>query len=144
MKQKTKIKNYYQEHKIERCKKLLDVYCINAIKRIKLSHENEVAILLEQFPFYDCCTPYFKTLCCRYRVSRQSILRADCEEACLLAYLYGICQCSVKTNYDAYILPYIFKVMRIYFCAALVLGDESGIICRQNGMKRVSSEDYRI
>lgn len=137
-------KTYYQTHKIEFCKKLLDVYCFNAISRIKGDHESEVDILARKYPYNDYCVRYFKKLCRRYRVSPSSILRADCEEACLLAYLYAICQCSIKEDYDQYILPYIYKVMRIYFCAALVLGDESAIICRRNGLQRVSVDDYGV
>lgn len=139
-----KSKSYYQEHKIEQCKKLLDVYSFNAIERIKTAHESEVAFLTDKYPFDHCCVKYFKKLCYRYRVKPQSILRSDCEEACLTAYLYSICQCSIKTDYDEYILPYIFKVMRIYFCAALVLGDEGANICKYSGLKRISMEDYRV
>lgn len=139
---RNKNKKYYQDHKIEQCRKLLDVYSFNTIKRIKMSHEAEVASLVDKYPFYNCCMQYFRKLCYRYRVGPQSILRSDCEEACLLAYLYGICQCSVKVSYEEYILPYIYKVMRIYFCAALILGNESANICRYNG--QISTEDYRV
>lgn len=142
--QKEKNDTYYQKHKIEQCKKLLDVYSFNAIKRIKTANELKVALLIEKYPFYNCCMQYFKKLCFRYCVSPQSILHSDCEEACLLAYLYGICQCSVKTDYEEYVLPYIFKVMKIYFCAALILGDEAVIICKNNGLKKIAVEDYRI
>lgn len=141
---RNKSKKYYQDHKIEQCKRLLNVYSFNTIKRIKTAHEAEVAYLVAKYPFYDCCIQYFKKLCYRYRIRPQSILHSDCEEACLLAYLYGICQCSVKAGYEEYILPYIFKVMRIYFCAALILGDESANICRYNGLKPILTENYRV
>lgn len=64
----------------------------------------------------------------------------------MLAYMYSICRCSVmEDNDDAeHIKAYIWKMIKIYLIATMIISDDRKNIYKATNIKQVSCEDYRI
>lgn len=50
---------YYQKHKIDQCKKLLNEYSFNAIQRIKESYYVDIEAMVEQYSYKHVFIKYF-------------------------------------------------------------------------------------
>ena len=60
------------------------------------------------------------------------------------AYMYTICQCSLKEDTPKMISRYLYVVMRAYFICVFNTVDEGRIICREKNLKRIDSNHYSI
>ena len=70
----------------------------------------------------------------------------ECFDACQLAYLYSLYECSInpKQKYEGYVVAYIKKVTRIYFVGALTIYNDTRNLYKENNFRAISMEDYRI
>lgn len=128
-------------------KKLLNVYSFNAIERIKKQGGSLVNEMFGKYSLEEYFYPYFKRLCYKYNVRRNAYLYQECYDAGMLAYVYSIYRCSIMKDRDnlQHVKAYIWKIVKIYFIAAMVISDDSRNLCKENGFKQVNcNEDYRI
>ena len=128
-------------------KKLLSVYSYNGIDRIKKQSGNTVDEMFKKYSYKEYFQPYFKHLCYKYNVRRNAYLYQECFDAGMLAYMYSIYRCSIMKDRDnsQHIKAYIWKIVKIYFIAAMVISNDSGNLCKANGFKQVNcNEDYRV
>ena len=125
---------------------MLDVYSFNAIQRIRANETASAEKLFLQYPYEQYFEKNFNRLCKKNRLQKYKYAYQECYDACQLAYMYSIYQCSVNKNkiYDWYVDAYIKKVMKIYFIAAIVICDDVQNICKENDFARIAVDDYRV
>lgn len=125
---------------------MLNEYAYRAIEKIKNRNTELVEKMFMVYPYGQHCEKNFYWLCSTYKISEYKYAYQECYDACQLAYMYSIYRCSVSPNNvcEGYVKAYIKKVMKIYFIAALVIYDDAGNICRENGFLRIEGDDYRV
>lgn len=126
---------------------MLNVYSYTAIQAAKSRHGSVVDDMYKKYSYEEYFLPYFKRLCVRHKVRKHAYLYQECLDAGMLAYMYSICRCSVMEDRDdtEHVKAYIWKIVKIYFTAAMVIADDSGNLCRENGFRQVKAgEDYRV
>lgn len=129
------------------CKKLLRVYSYNAIERIQSRNRNIVVDMFKKYSLGEYFEPYFKRLCYKYGVRRNDYLYQECYDAGMLAYVYSIYRCSIMKDKDnsQHVKAYIWKIVKIYFVAAMVISNDSENLCKENGFRQVNcTEDHRV
>lgn len=102
--------------------------------------------MYSKYPFEEYFIPYFRKLCYRYTISKNSYLYQECYDAGMLAYMYSICRCSImhdKENTE-HMKAYIWLLIKIYVIAALVTANDSKKLCEANGFKQMDCDDYRV
>lgn len=128
-------------------KKLLSDYSYNAIDRMKNRYSDAIDEMYKQYSYNEYLQPYFKHLCYIYRIRENAYLYQECLDAAMLAYMYSICRCSILKDRDnsEHVKAYIWKMVKIYFVAAIVISNDSGILCKENGFRQVNcNEDHRV
>ncbi len=146
MKRREYRRKYFRKNRIAIYKKLLDVYAFTAIRKVREQESSCVEKLFLKYPYEEYCEKYFKRLCAINRIYQGKYAYQECYDACQLAYMYSIHRCSVSCNntIDGYVGAYIKKIMKIYFIAAIVICDETGNICKENGFSHITMDDYRV
>lgn len=139
-------REYYQKNKIKICKRLLNKYSTKAIKRITSNNTETVNNMYEKYPYAEYSLKYSKKLCYKYRVHSTDYRYQECMDAAMLAYMYSICQCSIKDYKDdkEHVTAYIRKVTQIYFMAAITISEETRNICIENGFRQVNVDEWNI
>ena len=125
---------------------MLNIYSYNGIARVTAQMGDTITYMYNDYPYERYFFPYFKKLCYKYAIRQCSYLYQECYDAGMLAYMYSICRCSVmkdKGNAE-HVKAYIWKLVRIYFIAAIVIEKEFINVCREKGYKQVDCNDYRV
>lgn len=128
---------------MELCKCTLE-YADRAIKRINDRNHIQVEALYQKYPFEQFGEPCFKMMRKKFAIGYSSYVYDECYSVGMKAYMYTVCQCSLKTDSPDLIRRYLYVIMRIYFICVLNTIDESGIICQEHHLKRVDSSHYTV
>lgn len=141
---KEKRKAYYQKNKYEICKKTIGEYADNSIERMNEINRNYIQQLYKEYPFEDYAVRCIKRVCIRFGIKRDSYLYDECFSIGAKAYMYSIGRCSVKKVNEQLIRGYLYVVTRVFIICVLNTYDQSKQICKENGFKQISSDDYRV
>lgn len=132
-----KRRQYYQQHRIEICKRTIGMYCERSIMRTQKVHSHAVEKLSQQYPFDTYGEGLIKRIIRHQCNIRENDYKyAECFDAGMLAYFYSLNRCVVIkcVNVEAYMK----KVIRIYVKCALVICNEGRNICEEHGFKLIS------
>ena len=120
---------------VERCKKTLNEYLYNSMKRDKERNETQIQHYFLQYPFEQFGESAIKQKLKRFGIHKNKAMYDDCYDAGVMAYMYSIHRCGAL-GYD-YFIPYLYKMIRIYILCALIIYNDSYNICRINNMKQI-------
>ncbi len=125
------------------CKRILQ-YADRAIERIHRRNSIQVQELYRRYPFEQVGESCFKRMRKKFSVYRSSYVYDECYSVGMKAYMYTICQCSLKKDSPDLIQRYLYVIMRAYFICVLNTIDEGRIICRERCLTRVDSSHYSV
>lgn len=136
-------RQYYIQNRVKICKRTLQ-YADRAIKKINQRNSIQIQKLYQKYPFDQFGESCFKIMRKKFAIYHSSYAYDECYSVGMTAYMYTICQCSLKTDSPDLIRRYLYVIMRVYFICVLNIIDESKIICQENNLKRVDSNHYTI
>lgn len=119
-------------------------YADRAIERISYGNRIQVQELYQKYPFEQFGESCFKVMRKKFAIYQSSYAYDECYSVGMKAYMYTICQCSLKTDSPDLIRRYLYVIMRAYFICALNIIDESKIICQENHLRQIDSSHYTI
>jgi len=128
-------KRYYEKNKIEICTKLLNQYTYNSIETMYALHRKDIISNLEKYPFEKYGEKIIKNQLRYMKISQTHISYDECYDAGMMAYLYSVYRCAVKSYEN--VVAYIKKLVRIFITCALNIYCDTKKICRQNGFSEV-------
>ena len=133
---KEKKKQYFQDNKYTLCSKTLNHYCFKKIEAVKKLYAARVSDYLDRYPFDKYADKYIKIALCKKSIFPSQGRYADCYDAGMWAYMYGIHRCA-EMSYK-HPLAYIKKMIQIYVICAIIVYDDSKNLCDSNGFKKIS------
>jgi len=133
-------KKYYQEHRYDLCKNLINDGTHKRLILLYENHGNEINKYLLKYPFDEFGDKTIKKHLYRMQIYKSNSIYDDCYDAGMTAYLYSVYQCA-STAKD-YVVPYINKVVRIYILCAIVVANEVKNICKENNFKTIYLDKY--
>lgn len=104
----------------------------------------QVQKLYQKYPFQEFGESCFKILRKKFAIYQNNYIYDECYSVGMKAYMYTICQCSLKEDTPKMISRYLYVVMRAYFICVFNTVDEGRIICREKNLKRIDSNHYSI
>jgi hypothetical protein len=119
-------------------------YADRAIERIHRRNSIQVQALYRRYPFEEFGESCFKIMRKKFAIYRSSYVYDECYSVGMKAYMYTICQCSMKEDTPDLIQRYLYVIMRAYFICVLNTVDEGRIICRENYLSRIDSSHYSV
>lgn len=125
------------------CKRILQ-YADKTIERIHQTNNVQVQKLYQKYPFEEFGESCFKILRKKFAIYQNNYIYDECYSVGMKAYMYTICQCSLKEDTPKMISRYLYVVMRAYFICVFNTVDEGRIICREKNFKRIDSNHYSI
>ena len=128
-------RRYYEKHKVDICKKVLNERASNSIETIQAKYPEAVERYLQLYPFDQYGERNIQNILYRNGLRPSQAAYADCYGNGMLAYLYSIHRCAAMGCH--YVVPYIKKMIRIYMLCTLVVYNDSGNLCRANGFREV-------
>lgn len=114
------------------------------IEKINDRNHIQVQALYQKYPFEQFGEPCFKIMRKKFAICHSSYVYDECYSVGMKAYMYTICQCSLKIDSPDLIRRYLYVIMRNYFICVLNTIDEGRIICHENHLKRVDSSHYTV
>ncbi|MBR2883719.1 MAG: hypothetical protein IKB93_02905 [Clostridia bacterium] len=120
---------------VSQCKKTLNEYLYNSMKRDKERNGAQIQHYFIQYPFEQFGERAIKQKLKHFGICKNKAMYDDCYDAGVMAYMYSIHRCGAS-GYD-YFIPYLYKMIRIYIMCALIIYNDSYNICRINNMKQI-------
>lgn len=136
-------RQYYAKNRVKLCQGKLQ-YADKAIERIYYRNSIQVQALYQKYPFEQFGESCFKIMRKKFAIRRSSYVYDECYSVGMKAYMYTICQCSLKTDSPDLIRRYLYVIMKVYFICVLNTIDEGKIICKENHLKRMDSSHYEV
>ena len=136
-------RQYYAKNRVKLCKCTLQ-YADRAIERISYGNRIQVQELYQKYPFEQLGESCFKVMRKKFAIYQSSYAYDECYSVGMKAYMYTICQCSLKKDSPDLIRRYLYVIMRAYFICVLNIIDETKIICQENHLRQIDSSHYTI
>lgn len=100
--------------------------------------------LYTKYTFEDYSIPCVKRICWRFGIRKDSYLYDECVSIGAKAYIYTISMCSTKDLNEQWFRGYLYIVTKVYVMCILNTFDQAKQICKENGLKQIDSQDYRV
>ena len=90
---KKRNREYYKKNRVKICKKQIDVYMPNTIKKIGELVSDEILVLYDQYPF-EMYETYLRAKLKACGLRQNNLAFDECYEAAMVGYMYSIHRCA--------------------------------------------------
>ena len=114
------------------------------MRRAKTCNNEMVELLYRLYPYEKYGEDCFKRIIRKYHIHRNNYLYDECYSASFQAYMYTISLLSYRSHTEEWVRKYLYTVTRIYVICVLNTSNEAREICKQNNLKMIDVNDYRV
>lgn len=133
--------DYYIKNRVKICKRQVDIYMPNSIKKIGLIIPDEIMNLYNLYPFDVYGDPYLKAKLKDYGIRKSDLAFDECYDAAMIGYIYSIHRCAYMKY--AHIENYIKFMIRCCIKIGVVLAYKERYAMSNNNFKIVYLDDER-
>jgi len=114
------------------------------VRRAKKYNKEIVESLYRLYPFEKYAEVCFKRIIRKFHIYRNSYLYDECYSVSSQAYMYTMSRLSYQTHTEESVKKYLYTMTRIYVICVLNTSNEAREICKQNNLRVIDVNDYRV
>lgn len=135
---------YYEKNRYAICKKTIGIYWENAVRRAKMRNKEIVELMYRLYPYEKYAEVCFKRVIRRYHIYKNNYLYDECYSVSSQAYMYTMSMLSYQKPTEESVKKYLYTMTRIYVICVLNTSNEVREICKQNNLRVIDVNDYRV